>query len=73
MVSNAMPLPGGIGGMELALDFLYQAFGCDNGVVVAFTFRFALLTVSAIGAIVWFFNRSNVENLIRTTEESAAA
>jgi uncharacterized protein (TIRG00374 family) len=73
MVSNALPLPGGIGGMELALDFLYQAFACEHGVVVAFAFRFALLLVSAIGAFVWFFNRSNVKNLIRATGESAAA
>lgn len=73
MVSNALPLPGGIGGMELALDFLYQAFACEHGVVVAFAFRFALLLVSAIGAFVWFLNRSKVENLIRATGESAAA
>ena len=26
MVANAVPLPGGLGGMEFALDFLYQSF-----------------------------------------------
>ncbi len=71
MVSNALPLPGGIGGMELALDFLYQAFASEHGVVVAFAFRFYLLLVSAVGAIVWFLNRSKVENLIPATRESA--
>jgi uncharacterized protein (TIRG00374 family) len=64
MVSNAVPLPGGLGGMEFAVDFLYQAFGYENGVVVAFSFRFCLLLVSAIGAGAWFFNRSKVKRLI---------
>ncbi len=64
MVSNAVPLPGGLGGMEFALDFLYQAFSCGHGVVVAFAFRFCLLSVSAIGAVVWFLNRSQVEELM---------
>jgi len=60
MVSNAIPFPGGLGGMELALHLMYQAFNCDHGVVVAFTFRSCLLIVSAIGAVVWFFNRGQV-------------
>ena len=63
MVSNAVPLPGGLGGMEYALDFLYQAFSSENGVVVAFGFRFSLLLISAIGAVIWFFNRSQVAGL----------
>ncbi len=64
MVSNAVPLPGGLGGMEFALDFLYQAFDCEQGIVVAFTFRFAILMVSAIGALVWFLNRGKVPKLM---------
>ncbi len=69
MVANAVPLPGGLGGMEFALDFLYQAFntkdslGKNPGVVVAFGFRIALLLVSAIGAVVWFMNRGEVKGL----------
>ncbi len=64
MVSNAVPLPGGLGGMEFVLDFLYQAFGCDHGIIVAFAFRFCLLLVSAIGAFVWFLNRRQVDGLM---------
>jgi uncharacterized protein (TIRG00374 family) len=66
MVSNAVPLPGGLGGMELALNFLYEAFSCQTGVIVAFTFRFALLSVSAIGAAFWFLNRSKVSDAMET-------
>ena len=61
MTANAIPLPGGIGGMELALDFLYQAFASNDGnqraIVIAFTFRFVLLITSAIGAAAWFLQR----------------
>lgn len=64
MVSNAVPLPGGIGGMEFSLNLLYLAFSFETGVVVAFAFRFALLTISAIGAVFWFLNRSNVAHLM---------
>lgn len=64
MVSNAIPLPGGLGGMEVALHLMYQAFDCEHGVVVAFTYRFCLLSVSAIGAVVWFLNRSSVKDLM---------
>ncbi len=60
MVANAAPLPGGLGGMELALQFLYETFSCQTGVIVAFAFRFALLCISAMGAIFWFMNRSKV-------------
>jgi len=34
MVSNAAPLPGGIGGLEFAMKFLYLAFNSANGVIV---------------------------------------
>lgn len=70
MVSNAVPLPGGLGGMEFVLDFLYQAFGCDHGVVVAFAFRLAILLVSAVGAVMWFFNRKQVEELVAPQPQS---
>ena len=63
MVCNAIPLPGGIGGMELAMKFLYEAFAANNGVIVGFAFRVSLLIVSAIGAVFWFWNRKSVEAL----------
>ncbi|MCH2183125.1 MAG: flippase-like domain-containing protein [Mariniblastus sp.] len=67
MTANAIPLPGGIGGMELALDFLYLAFTPDSssqrGIVIAFAFRLVLLVTSAIGAIAWFMNRQTIDEL----------
>lgn len=64
LVANAVPLPGGLGGMELALDFLYQGFSheavpSENGFIVAIGFRFALLLISLAGLGVWFAYRSD--------------
>ncbi len=69
MVANAAPLPGGLGGMELALKFLYEAFSCATGVIVAFAFRFGLLCISAMGAGFWFVNRSKVAGILDSNEE----
>jgi len=63
MVSNAVPLPGGIGGMETAMKYLYLAFASTNGVVVGFAMRFSLLLIHAIGAVVWFLNREQVADI----------
>ena len=57
MVANSLPLPGGIGGMEAAVAFLYKVLAGGNGVIVAFTFRLFMLIVSAIGGAVWLMNK----------------
>jgi uncharacterized protein (TIRG00374 family) len=59
LVANAVPLPGGLGGMETMLDFLYRAFSLPTGekpkgVVIAFAFRIIFLLIAAIGAVAWF-------------------
>jgi hypothetical protein len=72
MVANAAPLPGGLGGMELALSFLYETFSCKTGVIVAFAFRFALLCISALGAVFWFMNRSKVAKVIEIAPDSVS-
>ena len=69
MVSNAAPLPGGIGGMETAMEFLYITFGSANGVIVGFAMRISLLMVHGIGAIVWFKNREQVADIEQQAAE----
>ena len=71
MVSNAVPLPGGIGGMEWAMSFLYKAFGSTSGVIVAFGFRIALLLVTVIGAGFWFMNKSKVTEIMDTSADKS--
>jgi hypothetical protein len=62
MVCNAIPLPGGLGGMEFALSVLYKSMGSQSGVVVAFAYRMSLLVVAAIGGIMWFSYRRQAEH-----------
>ena len=64
MAANAVPLP--MGGMELMLSYFYEAMSTagmesKHGIVVAFTFRFMLLMLAAIGAVAWFANRRQIE------------
>lgn len=64
MVANCLPLPGGIGGMEAALGFLYRGLMAGESalaisdVMVAFVFRLTLLFVAALGLVAWFSNTS---------------
>ena len=71
MVANAVPLPGGIGGMEWALSMLYETFGSSSGLLVALGFRFALLFVTVIGACFWFFNKRKVAEVMEASDAAA--
>ncbi len=62
LIANCLPLPGGIGGMEAALDLQYQALspgtllgtgGQSLGVIVALAFRATLMGIALIGAMTW--------------------
>ncbi len=69
MTANAIPLPGGIGGMEFVLSYFYDAMSISTsetefGIVVAFTFRIFLLLIAAFGAIAWFFSRKQIEEVL---------
>ncbi len=63
MVANSVPLPGGIGGMEMAVELMYRALADSGGVVIAFTFRFFILVSSAFGGVLWLFNRESFDKL----------
>ena len=60
MVANSVPLPGGIGGMEAALAYLYTCFGNSGGILVALGYRLCILFVSLIGWIVWLTLKQTV-------------
>lgn len=60
MVANSLPLPGGIGGMEAALAYLYASFGNAGGILVALGYRLCILFVSLIGWIVWMTLKQTV-------------
>jgi len=62
MVANSIPLPGGIGGMEAALAYLYACFGSDGGFLVALGYRLCILWVSLIGWVVWLMTSNNFKS-----------
>ena len=67
MVANSVPLPGGIGGMEAAMAYLYSSFGNSGGILVALGYRLCILFVSLIGWIVWLTIGKSFTK--KTTEE----
>lgn len=71
MTANAVPLPGGIGGMELMLSYFYDAMSPDSshGFLVALAFRLTLLALAAIGAIAWFLNRRQIAEVVQQIPE----
>lgn len=73
MVANALPLPGGIGGMEAAVAFLYRVLGGGNGVIVGFTFRFFMLILSAAGGLVWLINKETFAMEDQSAEEVSSS
>ena len=70
MVANSLPLPGGIGGMEAALAYLYSCFGNAGGILVALGYRLCILFVSLIGWIVWLTLKQTVS--VDATVDQAA-
>jgi len=63
MVANLIPLPGGFGGMEAALAYLYTCFGRDGGLLVAIGFRLCILSISLYGWVVWLKMSSDLKSL----------
>ena len=53
MLANSVPLPGGVGGMEVALTAMYESYQATGGVIVAICYRVCILFVSLVGWIVW--------------------
>ena len=71
MVANAVPLPGGLGGMEAAVAYLYRAFSsaqmpAEHGFVVALGFRFILLFIAGIGLCFYLSSKREIKELSET-------
>ena len=78
MVANAVPLPGGIGGMEFALDYLYRGFSdvalpTEHGFVVALGFRLVLLLVAMMGVFVYLSRRREIKSLQKEIESEISS
>ncbi|MGI9516422.1 MAG: lysylphosphatidylglycerol synthase transmembrane domain-containing protein [Pirellulaceae bacterium] len=71
MVANAVPLPGGLGGMEAAVNYLYRAFSSaeiptEHGFVVALGFRMILFITAGIGLVFYITSKREIRELSET-------
>jgi uncharacterized membrane protein YbhN (UPF0104 family) len=74
MVAGAIPLPGGLGALEYALDFLYRAVSTvevaeRQGFVVALGYRVVQMGIAAIGLGYYISGRTEVQKLIDNANE----
>ena len=77
MLANTLPLPGGLGGFEFALDFLYRAMSTgavaeSQGFVIALGYRIATLFVAMIGVFFYLSRRQEVNELIEEARAEEA-
>jgi uncharacterized membrane protein YbhN (UPF0104 family) len=77
-LANSIPLPGGLGGFELALDFLYRAISSTavaprHGFVIALAFRIVTLLIAAIGAVYYLASKREVDQMMHEAEEQELA
>ena len=74
MVAGAIPLPGGLGALEYALDFLFRAVSTaavapNQGFIVALAYRVVQLAIASIGLGYYLAGRSDVQQLIDEANE----
>ena len=65
-----LPTPGGLGGMEGAIEFLYTSIGAakGDGTLVALAYRAMTYVFAAVGAFYYFSSRKRVDDLIHEAE-----
>jgi len=65
-----LPTPGGLGGMEGAVEFLYSSIGAGkgDGTIVALAYRAMAYVLAAIGAFYYFSSRKKVNELMHDAE-----
>ena len=78
MVANTLPLPGGLGGFEFALDFLYRGMSSaavaeSQGFVIALGYRIATLFVAMIGVFFYLSRRQEVNELLEEAHREKKA
>lgn len=69
VLAGTIPLPGGLGAIEYALDFLYRAVSpttvaARQGFLVAIGYRIVTMAVAAVGLMYYLTSRGEVRELI---------
>lgn len=78
MVAGSLPLPGGLGSFEWALDFLYRGLSSsstpiENGLIVALGYRVTTIIIATIGVVFYFVSKREIKTLLQRAAEPAAA
>jgi uncharacterized protein (TIRG00374 family) len=74
LLAGALPLtPGGLGTMELAVEFFYSTLGGQkgDGTVVALAYRAMTYVVAAVGACYYLTSRKKIDTMLHEAEELA--
>ena len=77
-VANALPLPGGLGAMDAALDFLYVGMSDGKissgfGLIVTFCYRLITMIIASIGFVMYVAHRKQVQQLISEAKTEGVA
>jgi uncharacterized protein (TIRG00374 family) len=78
MLTGIIPVPGGLGAFEGALEFLYRwvpatAAPTGDGLVVALTFRLSTLVITGIGLVFYLASRKQVSDVLATEQVGQGA
>lgn len=73
MVASAIPLPGGLGAVEYALDFLYRGVATVNigerqGFIIALAYRVITMIIASIGLAYYLSGRREVRAMLQTAD-----
>lgn len=75
ILASLVPLPGGLGAVEYALDFLYRAMSAATvaprqGFLVALAYRMVTMAIAALGLAYYLASRGEVRQLIAEAERA---
>jgi hypothetical protein len=74
MLTGVLPIPGGLGAFEAALEFLYRYFPVaklpvGHGLLAALAFRLVTLLITGVGIVFYLASRSQISDIL--AEESS--
>lgn len=78
MVAGAIPLPGGLGAVEYALDFLYRGISSveiaeRQGFIIALAYRVLTMVIASIGLVYYLAGRRELRTVMREVEDESAS
>lgn len=74
VLASSAPLPGGLGAVEMALDYLYVAVGPEGvyagqGFVIALAYLLIRLSIAGVGVIYYLAGKHDIDEALHKLEE----